>query len=41
MRIGSMIAQQVAAQNQLQQLRPRGLPAGGEMPPEVQPGTYL
>ncbi|HEV3131921.1 MAG TPA: bacterial proteasome activator family protein [Acidimicrobiales bacterium] len=36
----TLFAQQVAAQNQLQQIRQRGLPQGGEGP-DGRPGTYL
>ena len=35
----TLFAQQVAAQNQLQQMRQRGLPAGGDA--ETRPGSYL
>jgi proteasome activator-like protein len=35
----TLFAQQVAAQNQLQQMRQRGLPPGGEG--DTRPGTYL
>jgi hypothetical protein len=38
----TLFAQQVAAQNQLQQMRQRGLPPGGpEVPADGRPGTYL
>ena len=36
----TLFAQQVAAQNQLQQIRQRGLPAG-EPAPDTRPGSYL
>ena len=36
----TLFAQQVAAQSQLQQMRQRGLPPGGEGGAE-RPGTYL
>ena len=39
----TLFAQQVAAQNQLQHMRQRGLPPAGrlEMPERERPGTYL
>jgi hypothetical protein len=38
----TLFAQQMAAQNQLAQMRQRGLPPGVEGgPPEARPGTYL
>ena len=36
----TLFAQQVAAQNQLQQIRQRGLPPG-QAAPDARPGTYL
>jgi hypothetical protein len=37
----TLFAQQMAARNQLEQMRNRGLPAGQEDPGGVRPGTYL
>jgi hypothetical protein len=37
----TLFAQQVAAQNQLEQMRRRGLPPGAEAGPDARPGSYL
>ncbi len=37
----TLVAQQMAARAQLQEMRQRGLPPGAELPPEARPGTYL
>ena len=37
----TLFAQQMAARNQLEEMRRRGLPAGGEDPGGTRPGTYL
>ena len=37
----TLVAQQMAARAQLQEMRQRGLPPGVEPPPEARPGTYL
>jgi hypothetical protein len=37
----TLFAQQMAARNQLEQMRNRGLPAGQEDPAGARPGTYL